>query len=133
MSNAVPQEWLLSFLGFVRFSGVAAPRMKRALNAPSQVSSGLARAVPWPLHPDLGSGAEPRTGCPAGQRRRLLGTGGTDANGNFVSSDESPGIALPAPLEGGQRLFAVDVCAGLTSAIFEIVIGSVPVMSPLAL
>lgn len=63
----------------------------------------------------------------------LLGTGGTDENGNFVATDGTPGIPVSPPLHGGQLLFAVDVCAELTSAIFEIVIGTVPLMSPLVL
>jgi hypothetical protein len=61
----------------------------------------------------------------------LLGTGGTDASGNFVAADGSFGIPIATPLRAGQRIFAVDVCADLLSTVFLIVLTPAPVLSPL--
>jgi hypothetical protein len=63
----------------------------------------------------------------------LLGTGGTDTNGNFIASDGTPGIPVAPPLHGGQRIFAVDVCADLVSAVVSIVIVPTPALSPVLL
>jgi hypothetical protein len=60
----------------------------------------------------------------------LLGTGGTDENGNFVAPDGTFGIPVMPPLHGGQRIFAVDVCADLASTVIETVITPAPVLSP---
>ena len=46
----------------------------------------------------------------------LLGTGGTDAAGNFVDLSDMPGIPLSRPLGIGDRIFAYDVCEALTGA-----------------
>ncbi len=41
----------------------------------------------------------------------LLGVGGTDASGEFVSS---PGIAIDRPLRAGEMVYALDLANGLT-------------------
>ncbi len=47
---------------------------------------------------------------------QLIGTGGTDAAGNFVDGSDVPGIALTRPLGAGERLFAFDACNFLLGA-----------------
>ncbi len=58
----------------------------------------------------------------------LIGTGGTDAAGNFVDASEAAGIALVHPL-GGDRIFAFDACNGLRGATVP-VRGQAPALSP---
>ena len=55
----------------------------------------------------------------------VLGTGGTDANGNFT-------IPLSDPLRCGERLFARDVCnmPPLTGPVFIVICKVAPAMSP---
>lgn len=59
----------------------------------------------------------------------LLGTGGTNAAGNFVDSAENLGIPLNRPLRVGDVLFATDVCADLTGAVAFTTFGA-PALSP---
>jgi hypothetical protein len=58
----------------------------------------------------------------------LLGTGGTNAAGNFVDSSEMAGIPLSRPLGIGDRVFAYDVCEGLTGAVVAAIVPA-PVLS----
>jgi len=57
----------------------------------------------------------------------LLGTGGTDENGQFVDVSENPGIGLSRPLRFDDRIFAYDQCADLVSGV-----RGVPVPLPVA-
>lgn len=52
----------------------------------------------------------------------LLGTGGTDAAGNFVDTSDMPGIPLSRPLGIGDRVFAYDVCEGLAGAVVAAIV-----------
>ena len=54
----------------------------------------------------------------------LLGTGGTDANGNFVDATENLGISLSRALMPGDIIFAADICQDL--------VGQVAVIEPAA-
>jgi hypothetical protein len=47
---------------------------------------------------------------------QLIGTGGTDAAGNFVDGSDAGGIALTQPLIDGNRLFAFDACNDVVGA-----------------
>jgi hypothetical protein len=61
----------------------------------------------------------------------LLGTGGTDASGNFVDAAENLGIPLSRPLMLGDALFAADACHGLVGQVA--VVGApatAPALSP---
>jgi hypothetical protein len=58
----------------------------------------------------------------------LLGTGGTDAAGSFVDLSDMPGIPLSRPLGIGARIFASDVCEGLTGAVVAALVPA-PVLS----
>jgi len=58
----------------------------------------------------------------------LLGTGGTDAAGNFVDCAGNLGISVHPPLVSGQRVFAADVCAELIGGV-AVVAALAPAMS----
>lgn len=45
-----------------------------------------------------------------------IGTGGTDASGNFVDGSDEGGIALTRALRDGDRLFAFDACNDVVGA-----------------
>lgn len=47
----------------------------------------------------------------------LLGTGGTDADGNFVDGMDMPGIMIDPPLGPDTRIFAYDVCEDLVGPV----------------
>lgn len=51
---------------------------------------------------------------------QLIGTGGTDAAGNFVDGSDAAGIALTRPLGAGERVFAFDACNDLLGAIVTV-------------
>ena len=60
---------------------------------------------------------------------QLIGTGGTDAAGNFVDGSDAPGIALTRRLGSGERVFAFDACNDLRGATIS-VRAPAPALSP---
>lgn len=54
---------------------------------------------------------------PGSSDDELLGTGGTDASGNFVDAEGNLGTPLSRPLGLGDVLFAVDTCQGLVGPV----------------
>lgn len=59
----------------------------------------------------------------------LLGSGGTDINGNLVDAMDNPGIPLSRPLRPGDRVFVADLCEGLVGAVAVIRVSAAPVLS----
>jgi hypothetical protein len=51
----------------------------------------------------------------------LLGSGGTDASGNFVDASDAAGIPLSRGLNTSDRIFAADVCEGFIGAVVGVV------------
>jgi hypothetical protein len=60
---------------------------------------------------------------------QLIGTGGTDAAGNFVDASDLPGIVLSRPLLPSDRVFVFDACNDLAGATV-LVRTPVPLLSP---
>ena len=60
---------------------------------------------------------------------QLIGTGGTDAAGNFVDGSDAAGIALTRRLLAGDSLFAFDACNDLRGATVS-ARASAPALSP---
>ena len=59
---------------------------------------------------------------PGGVDDQLLGTGGTDAAGNFVDTSDASGIPLSQGLRDGERLFAFDACQGLVGTVAGVIL-----------
>lgn len=62
----------------------------------------------------------------------LLGTGSTDANGNFVDGGGLPGIPLNRPVRPNDLLFAADLCSGRVGGTASIRVPA-PALEPRAL
>ncbi|MBX3023300.1 hypothetical protein KF840_00145 [bacterium] len=62
----------------------------------------------------------------------LLGTGSTDANGNFVDASGLPGIPLNRPVTPNDLLFAADLCGGRVGGTASIRVPA-PALAPPAL
>ena len=60
---------------------------------------------------------------------QLIGTGGTDAAGNFVDGSDAAGIALTRRLGSGERVFAFDACNDLRGTTIS-VRAPAPALSP---
>jgi hypothetical protein len=70
---------------------------------------------------EVGPNGSPDT-PPGSVDDELLGTGGTDATGNFVDNTEMSGIPLSRPLRFGDAVFAYDACEGRQSAVVAVIV-----------